>query len=178
MKLLSDYYKSVLVKEHEITPWGVASLKYTQVVYNMMQQYNLKEILDYGSGVGNLGISLNKLDKDIKIYNYEPGKIEWSITPQPCAMVACIDVIEHVEPEYLDAVLDDLERVIIGYAFVDIFTKPAARILHNGWNAHICLKTSKEWFDIFSKRFDIIDARLYQDTVELKIAKKGFYENK
>lgn len=153
MNLLSDYYRSVLEKEHSNTKWGIASLEYAAHIADLMQKKNFNEILDYGAGQGNLEQSLKQFIPNVKVYNYDPGIPKWSDIPNPCEMVACIDVLEHVEPEYLDSVLTDLERVIINFGFITVSSKLAGRILNNGWNAHICIKSAKEWNKLLQERF-------------------------
>ncbi len=172
MNLLSDYYRSVLEETHRRGPWGIMSLEYAPRVAGMMQRYNLDEVLDYGAGAGNLEKQLQLLLPNVTVHNYDPGVIKWNALPKPCKMVACIDVIEHIEPQFLDAVLDDLERVIEGYAFISICTYPASRILPNGWNAHICIKDPLEWKEIFERRFDILSG-MFKNNAEIEICKKG-----
>ena len=66
-------------------------------------------MLDYGAGKGRLGEALRKmLPNPPVIHCYDPAAPEWAGEPAPCEMVVCIDVLEHVEPGYLDPVLDDL----------------------------------------------------------------------
>jgi hypothetical protein len=175
--LLTDYYKSVLEQEHANGEWGVASVHYAPRVANMMKRYNLNEVLDYGAGAGNLEKTLKTILPDVIVYNYEPGIPKWNIIPSPCKMVACIDVIEHIEPECIDSVLDDLERVIEGYAFISISTTLANRVLNNGWNAHICLKDPQEWKEIFERRFQIICPGMYDGGVEIEICRRDLNEN-
>lgn len=172
MNLISDYYKDVLEKEHTKGNWGVASLHYAPRVASMMKRYGLTEVLDYGAGAGNLEKELARLLPDVKVFNYDPGVPKWNSRPEPCKMVACIDVIEHIEPELLDNVLDDLQRVILDHAFISISTTPARRILNNGWNAHICIKDPLEWKEIFAKRFTIIRPGMYDGGVEIEVCRK------
>ena len=49
---------------------------------------------------------------------------ELSAAPQPCAFVVCIDVLEHIEPELLGNVLDDLQRVTAGLGVFTVHTGP------------------------------------------------------
>lgn len=173
MTVVTDYYRSLLEIEHQKGIWGVISIQKAPHIAKMMKQYQLNEILDYGAGAGNLAKTLVEIMPEAIVHQYEPGRPELSNSPSPCDMVACIDVIEHVEPDCLEAVLNDLERVIQRYAFINISTRKASRVLSNGWNAHICLKDPNEWHDIFANRFDIINMNLYNHSVELELAKKG-----
>lgn len=169
MTLVTDYYRKVLETEHSLGEWGVASIEYAPRIANIMSRYKLNEILDYGAGAGNLEKNLLILLPNVIVHNYEPGIPKWNNKPNPCKMVACTDVIEHIEPDCLNDVLDDLQRVIEKYAFISISTVPAYRVLNNGWNAHICLKDPKEWKEIFEKRFNIIKLNMFDSGIEIEL---------
>lgn len=169
MTLVTDYYRSVLEKEHSQGEWGVASIEYAPRIANIMRRHKLNEILDYGAGAGNLEKNLLILLPNVIVHNYEPGIPKWNNKPNPCKMVACTDVIEHIEPDCLNDVLNDLQRVIEKYAFISISTVPAYRVLNNGWNAHICLKDPKEWKEIFEKKFNIIKLNMFDSGIELEL---------
>jgi len=64
-------------------------------------------------------------------------------------------VLEHIEPEYLDNVLDDLKRVTKVAGLFIICLVPANKVLGDGRNAHICLLTAQEWLDRLEPRFKI-----------------------
>lgn len=171
--VISDYYKKVLEVEHAKGEWGIMSLNFAERVANMMKLHNSQEVLDYGCGAGNLEKSLKTIIPDIIVHNYDPGIPMYNKLPDPCKIVACIDVLEHVEPECLESVLDDLERVIEGYAVITISCHTALRVLNNGWNAHICIKTPQEWLNILSNRFDITFNHAKNSFLKLEVAKKG-----
>ncbi len=84
------------------------------------------------------------------------GNSEWSATPEPRELVACIDVLEHIEPECLDDVLDDLRRCVLKYGIFTIHTKPAQKILPDGRNAHLIQEQPDWWKEKLNKRFTII----------------------
>ena len=49
----------------------------------------------------------------------------------------CTDVLEHIEPDCLQAVLGHLRQVSREYTFVNISTRAAVKSLHDGRNAHL-----------------------------------------
>ena len=81
-------------------------------------------------------------------------------------MVACIDVLEHIEPAYLTGVLDDLKRLTEGVAFLSIHTGPAVKVLSDGRNAHLIQQPMEWWLPQIWERFDL-------QTVQLM--EQGFY---
>lgn len=91
--------------------------------------------------------------EELDIVNYDPAIPEYSQAPEPEDLVVCTDVLEHVEPEYTDAVLDDLKRCAKKYLYVTICVVPAMKSLPDGRNAHINLRTPSEWVIDLCKRF-------------------------
>jgi hypothetical protein len=70
-------------------------------------------------------------------------------------MVTCIDVLEHIEPDCLDNVLDDLERLAEVLVFLTIHTGPAAKVLSDGRNAHLTQQPIEWWLPKIWNRFDL-----------------------
>jgi hypothetical protein len=56
------------------------------------------------------------------------------------------DVLEHIEPEYLDNVLKHIWQLADKYIWLRIDTRPARKTLMDGRNAHLILET-KEWWE-------------------------------
>lgn len=70
-------------------------------------------------------------------------------------MVACIDVLEHIEPDYLEGVLSDLKRLCEGVAFLSIHTGPALKVLSDGRNAHLIQEPMMWWLPKLWERWDL-----------------------
>ena len=96
------------------------------------------------------------LTVDVKYTPYEPSNELWSSTPEPTEFVACIDVLEHIEPELLDNVLNDLQRVTMKFGLFTIHTGPAAKTLPDGRNAHLIQEPLSWWEDKIKLRFKIL----------------------
>jgi len=64
-------------------------------------------------------------------------------------------VLEHIEPEFLDNVLDDLKRVTQAAIFCTIHTGPAVKTLSDGRNAHIIQQPMQWWLPKLWDRFDL-----------------------
>jgi len=86
-------------------------------------------------------------------------------TPEPHDLVCCIDVLEHIEPECLEDVLDDLVRVTLKNLFVNVSTSLAIQILPDGRNAHLIVEPCRWWMEKLWDRFGLIS---------LTIGTKGF----
>jgi len=151
--LITDEYKSMQAELHKNPEYGVSSTLYAPIVDMVIAQYQIKELLDYGAGKCRLKDSLT----ESVIYTpYEPSNPLWDATPEPCELVACIDVLEHIEPDCLDDVLDDLKRLVLAYGIFTIHTGPAKKILPDGRNAHLTQENWDWWEKKLSNRFDII----------------------
>ena len=141
---------------HENPAYGVASTYYAPLVAEVIRQHEVRELLDYGAGKGRLGEELEWLVPwPLQIRHYEPAVAAWSARPGPCGFVACIDVLEHIEPELLPNVLDDLARVTGELAIFTVHTGPAVKVLPDGRNAHLIQRPARWWLPKFLDRFEL-----------------------
>ena len=153
--LISDEYQAEQQRLHDDRPdYGVQSVKYAPMVSDICNKANITDLLDYGCGKGRLFKNL-KVDHRMKLQAYDPGVERFSGSPMPSEMVACIDVLEHIEPDYLDNVLDDLQRLTVTIGFFTVHTGPAAKVLSDGRNAHLTQEGPEWWLPKFFQRWDV-----------------------
>jgi hypothetical protein len=152
--LISDEYRTQQEALHENPNYGVASLQYAPIVSEICNTLEVQHLLDYGAGKCRLFQNL-KVQHRMKLQAYDPGVPKLSADPVPAEMVACIDVLEHIEPELLDNVLDDLARLTEAVAFLTIHTGPAVKVLSDGRNAHLTQQPMEWWLPKLWERFDI-----------------------
>lgn len=152
--LISEEYRAEQAKLHENENYGIASVQWAPLVTQTINGTGALELLDYGAGKGRLALSIRP-DHDISVFHYEPSNPEWADTPEPREMVCCIDVLEHIEPDCLDAVLDDLQRVTQKVGFFTIHTGPARKVLSDGRNAHLTQQPPSWWMPKLFERFDV-----------------------
>jgi hypothetical protein len=154
--LISDSYRAAQAELHRDPNYGVASLHWAPAVADLARQVKPKRILDYGAGKGRLGAELKKLLQiPFELMQYDPGVPEFAAAPTPCDLVACIDVLEHIEPDCLDAVLDDLKRVTARVGIYTIATGPAIKVLPDGRNAHLIQQGPSWWMPKLFARFRV-----------------------
>lgn len=159
--LISAEYRRMQQVLHENPDYGVASVEYAPLVAQVVEALGVKELLDYGAGKGRLGGELNKyIQRSLKIRHYDPAIQKWSDAPPPCEFVACIDVLEHIEPELLGNVLDDLKRVTARAAMFTVHTGPAVKVLIDGRNAHLIQQPPEWWLPEIMKRFKLVTFNL------------------
>lgn len=149
--MISEAYREQQKELHASGLYGISGHKYATIVAQLAKQLNTTDILDYGCGQRTLEKSLGFL-----IRNYDPAIAEFSDSPAyPADLVVCSDVLEHIEPEHLDAVLDDLQRVTRKLAFLIIATGPANKVLPDGRNAHLIQEGPEFWLPKIMDRFSL-----------------------
>ncbi len=138
LPLISEDYRKMQQQLHLNPDYGLISVQYAPLVAEVLEMVGASELLDYGAGKGRLGITLKQHAKrPLTIHHYDPAIPEWSSPPNPCGFVACIDVLEHIEPDLIDYVLDDLARVTAGIGVFTVHTEAALKVLPDGRNAHL-----------------------------------------
>jgi hypothetical protein len=157
-RLISDDYRGLQQTLHQDPNYGIASTYHAPLVAKVCNQYDIREILDYGCGKGRLAqtiISEKLVDHPMRFQHYDPAIPKYSQSPEPCEMVACIDVLEHIEPDLLDNVLDDLQRVTDSVGLFTIATEPALKTLADGRNAHLIVEGAAWWLPKILSRWDL-----------------------
>ena len=155
MKTISQEYLDLQKKLHQNVNYGTTSIKQAPLVKQIFEKNNFTSISDYGAGKKNLQKVLFNIGlKNFKYFPFDPAFPEYG-DPKPADLVCCIDVMEHIEPEYLDSVIDDLKRIIINTGFFSIATIPARKTLVDGRNAHLIIKPVNWWLSLFLPNFNI-----------------------
>ena len=82
---------------------------------------------------------------DFEVLEYDPAIEGKNKVPLPADLVVCTDVLEHIEPEYLDSVLVHLASLTQLASFFVVHTGPAQKELADGRNAHLTIENSEWW---------------------------------
>jgi len=126
---------------------------YAPILRKIIEQYRPAELLDFGCGKQALKDALGIAEGYIP---YDPAIPGIDASPAPADLVVSTDVLEHIEPEYLDAVLDDLRRVTRKVGFFAVHTGAALNHLPDGRNAHLIQQSPKWWLPKLLDRFELI----------------------
>ena len=152
---ISPSYQAEQERLHETTDYGTMAEKYAPMVSQIINNMQISHVLDYGCGK-NLGLAKNlKLKRQIKYQAYDPGVPRFAKEPMPAELVCCIDVLEHVEPEHIDDVLDELRGLTIKACVMFVDTGPAVKKLPDGRNAHILQRPLGWWMAAMMKRWTL-----------------------
>ncbi|QDD11400.1 hypothetical protein [Candidatus Methylopumilus planktonicus] len=156
MEVISKNYRELQKELHLNPDYGVASLHYAPIVANLIRALNIKSLSDYGAGKKNLFKGLTKEGITLDdYYPYDPAFEEYG-EPKVADLVCCIDVLEHIEPELIDNVIEQLSEITTEFGFFTVDTMPAMKILSDGRNAHLIQKPNSWWLAKFIKYFDLL----------------------
>lgn len=139
--MISKEYKEQLLELRRGRRWGASAHKHASKVLSFAEEVGAKSVLDYGAGEQTL-----KDVVDLEYYAYDPAVPEIDKRPLPeCDIVVALDVLEHVEPIYTQAVLEDIWKQARFGVLLYIPIKEACAILPDGRNAHINIQSPQEW---------------------------------
>ena len=143
--LITDAYREQNAVMHLSKPlYGTSGSMHVETVTDLARRYSAQSILDYGCGKGTLKHALPE-DLAPMVREYDPaipGKAGW---PLPADLVVCGDVMEHVEPECLAAVIGHLYGLAKVLLYAEIATVPAHKTLPDGRNAHLIVEPMDWW---------------------------------
>jgi hypothetical protein len=125
------------------------------VVKEIIRQFDVQSISDYGAGKKQLLRALNELGMSgLTYFPYDPVFPEYG-EPTPADLVCCIDVLEHIEADYLASVLKELATLVTKFGFFSIHSQAAKKTLPDGRNAHLIQKPSSWWLPKLCEHFEI-----------------------
>ena len=152
IETISNEYKRLCMKHHSKKEnWGASGGKWADDIAGIARRNGVQTILDYGSGKGLLSEQLR--NKGFQVTEYDPAIKGIERKPeQTFDLVVCTDVLEHIEPDYLDVVLQELHTYApLGY-FVICLGPARKHWLSDGRNAHLIVK-SRNWWAEKLKRY-------------------------
>ena len=154
--LISDGYRAMQKDLHKNPNYGVASLGFAPIISKLIGLLNVRSLSDYGAGKKNLLKGLSELGQvNFTYHAYDPAFPEYG-EPKSADLVCCIDVLEHIEPDLLENVLNDLRVITESYGFFSIHTGPAIKFLSDGRNAHLIQEQSSWWLKRLTNHFEIL----------------------
>jgi hypothetical protein len=155
--LVSKGYRGQLTALHKSKRWGADGKKHADRVLDYYRQIEGKTLLDYGCGEETLAAALKPLG--VRVSGYDPGMPGKEGMPKPCDLVVCTDVLEHIEPDKLLAVIDHIHALTLKNAYIQIATRPAKTDLPDGRNAHLIIRPTTWWEDVITTAGFTIDRK-------------------
>lgn len=155
--LISPEYQSLLQQAHaQDHEWGSSAKRRLGEVLALAHELGAGRVLDYGCGKGVL---LDELCMaGLTVAGYDPGMPEYSAPPATADLLVCIDVLEHIEPASIDAVLAHIATLApVAYLVIALF--PARKILPDGRNAHLIVQPPDWWLAKLATHFGKVAER-------------------
>lgn len=158
-ELISDDYRHQQAELHQSKAFGTVAKAYAPLVAEIINRTEAQHVLDYGCG-SNLSLpkalAEGHLVKQKFTYQaYDPCVEQYAAPPVPAELVVCIDVLEHIEEDCIDAVLDHLQQLTEAVGLFTIDTGPAMKCLPDGRNAHILQRPPEWWLPRIMARFEL-----------------------
>ena len=162
-ELISAAYRALNADLHAVrADYGNRGHRHANWIDLLAEEYKCRSILDYGCGKGDLARRVKCWD----VRAYDPAIPEYAEAPRPADLVACMDVLEHVEPDKIHAVLDHLRSLTWKICAFSICTEPSGHFLADGRNAHILLRSSAWWTAQLEGFFEIVRLRINNSHVK------------
>ena len=130
--------------------YGGKGHKWTPTVLAIAAEVGAQSLLDYGCGQGSLMRALQDslpvaCDSRPQLFDYDPAIPGRDAAPAPADLVVCTDVLEHIEPRCLGAVLAHLRALTQKALFLVVALDPANKTLLDGRNAHLIQESPAWW---------------------------------
>jgi hypothetical protein len=155
-RTISNEYLALQQELHQNPNYGIASFSYAPLVADVLRKVGARSLSDYGAGKQNLRRALHDIGlKDFSYHPYDPAFPEYG-KPAPADLVCCIDVLEHIEPDFVEVVLRDLHSITQKLGFFSIAIGPALKVLRDGRNAHLIQQPTSWWLPKLCQYFEIL----------------------
>ncbi len=130
--------------------YGTGGWKLGALLPELTERHGLIDCLDYGCGKQTLRDPCWQAGLSYK--GYDPA-IPGMEKAEPADLVVCGDVMEHVEPGCVDAVLDHIRELAKRAALFAISCEPGTRRLPNGELAHCSVHPPAWWLEKLRARW-------------------------
>lgn len=169
--LITPGYKEQNKSLHSDRPdYGAGGHKWAELVWQLAHKHKAESVLDFGAGKSTLHQALKQNEPAYRFrahycckehgwlknwQNFDPAIEGLDEAPRPADLVVSTDCLEHVEPECLVAVLDEIRRCTNKAVLLVVATRPAKKTLPDGRNAHLVQEHMQWWFGHLITRFDV-----------------------
>jgi hypothetical protein len=148
--ITEDYREQNRLLHASDATFGVGARKKVGLIKALEEKYGTRDILDYGCGKKDLQGALG-----YEIQNYDPCVTGCDGEPRPARILVSLDVLEHIEPEFLDNVLKHMSSLMLEAGLLIIAPRLSSAILPDGTNAHRIVQQKAWWVEQVEKHFAI-----------------------
>jgi len=148
--MISQAYQDKITEYHKGRIWGGAVSGKLFDIECTAKNNDCSTMLDFGCGFGLLK---EKLGNKFSITEYDAGIPKKNKLPVgKFDMVVCCDVMEHVEPEFVDQTIDWLYYYATKVIYVSICCAPSLETFDDGSNLHLTVQPPSWWMSRFEER--------------------------
>lgn len=155
MQTITEKYAELNKELHASRPdYGCKSSRHGKTVCSISHQYDAESILDYGCGKGDL-VKFLRANTNCRVVGYDPGHPKFcEVQAKPCDILTCTDVLEHIEPDCLSSVLDDMYANCNKAMYIHVATRlDSSKLLPDGTNPHKIVEPIEWWMEKFKDHF-------------------------
>ena len=169
---ISQEYSTLMSQMHSDKSTFGGDIKAFRVIDRLIIKYKIKSIIDYGCGKGDLMFNIREKYPKIEVFGFDPGNPDFAILPtKQYQMIITSDVMEHIEPRFLNNVLEHINSLFTDIGYFYIATSPSKKDLSNGRNAHLIVAGPDYWREKIEKKID--GKIIWEDIVERSFTSKG-----
>lgn len=163
--IISPEYAALNRQLHEEREdYGASGGKNAPYIVKMCNDNGLKVILDFGCGKGSLKRVIAKLDPSIEVLEFDPAIPGKDTLPsRDLDLVVALDVMEHIEPAYLEATLTTIRDLRPKAVYLIISLREAHKSLPDGRNAHLIVESAEKWSEHLGAYFKPVMQRAAAD---------------
>ena len=126
------------------------------MIVAIARKAGFKTVLDYGCGNGLMKPKLAELMPELTVYEFDPAIPGKDVLPDISPdILASIDVMENIEPDYLTNVLETMAGLSPKCVVLLISTRPANKTLADGRNAHLIVQPAEWWLARLAPYFQL-----------------------
>ena len=156
--MITDKYRELNAHQHRIQhTYGCSGSKYASLVLDVVARVSAADVLDYGCGKQTLGGMIAHV---VPCRGYDPAIPHLAAEPSAADLVACTDVMEHVEAQFIEDVLDHIKALSRKAAVFVISTERGGRRLKDGSLAHRSVFPPEWWKHKLEKRWKVEHSKL------------------
>ena len=168
MALISEEYREQNQLLHEQSEeYGSKGWKNVKAANLLISQYQCSTLLDYGCG--KRGLEKGMKGSEVKIINYDPAIPAYNRDPAQADLVVCADVLEHIEPDCLDAVLAHIASKMLKVGLFVIACRKAKKELPDGRNTHLIVEEPSWWLRKIGEVFHVEWSKYQPEFCELRL---------
>ncbi|MCP5058994.1 MAG: class I SAM-dependent methyltransferase [bacterium] len=179
MVLITEEYLELNRQKHLADEkWGSTAPRYAQAIGELIKAYECSSVLDYGCGKGDLRLAMpTGVTEKVSWWEYDPAIDGKALPlrdedPFACELVACIDVLEHIEPECFTEVFEHIKLCTRKVVFFVISAREAIHKLPDGSNCHRIIQEPEKWLGCLMDRWKIRSYNLLGDTEVVAVCEK------